>query len=337
MPHSKMHEIYGDEIQFFSVDKLEEMTHDELRIIDIFIINRTWANIIPAVKPVADVLKTYGAKIILDMDDYWAIEPGHAFYEEYHKKNMSAVIIEHMKIADAMITTTKYLANEIRKINKDVTILENCPSLLYDQFKPNPTPSDKIRFGYFGASQHLQDLQHVEIGFERLAHDKSLNGKYTLYCAGWHEKHAIGLQYEQIFSGKGENDNYGRIAGADIYSYVGGYNFVDVALAPLKVNKFNALKSELKIVEAAYMGKTIIATDIPMYADQIDHGVDGYLVKNNRPGDWYKYIRKMILDPDKTREMAANLEAKIKKRFNAEEISKRRYELYKRIKNDISK
>lgn len=335
MPHAKMHELYGDEIQFFSIDKIDEMTEDQLRIMDLIIINRSWSSLIQYVKPVADVLRKFGAKIVLDLDDYWTLQRGHAFYEDYQKRKMAPCIIEHIKIADHITTTTKYLRDEIVKINPNCTILENVPTDMYKQFEKKPEPSDIIRFGYFGASQHLEDIQSVALGFERLAHDKSLNGKYKLYMAGYHEQNKIGHQYEEIFSGRYENDNYCRIAGTDVYSYIGGYNFVDVGLAPLRFNKFNGLKSELKVVEAAWMGKTIIATDITMYRDVIEHGVDGFLVNPKRPGDWHKYMKRMMLDVDMTREMAKRLETKIRSMFKPNDICKKRLELYKSLKNTI--
>jgi hypothetical protein len=67
--------------------------------------------------------------------------------------------------------------------------------------------------------------------------------------------------YERMLSCAGKNANYGRIQAADIYSYVGGYNFINATIAPLRDTKFNRLKSELKVVEAGWMGKAIIASE----------------------------------------------------------------------------
>lgn len=335
LPHSRLHTLYGEHVSFFSVEKIQEMTTDELRIIDVFIINRTWAAVLEAVEPVANILRQYGAKIILDMDDYWTLEPGHAFYDEYRKKNMSAIIERHLELADAVIASTKYLRDAILPFNSDVTICENIPHELYEQFKPAPTYSQHIRFGYFGAGQHLEDIKTIEAPLAKLAFDNSLDGKYRIYMAGYHPNNAVGHQYERIFSCDGKNENYCRIQSTDVYSYVGGYNFVDVALAPLKFNKFNSYKSELKIVEAAWMGKTIIASALPMYRDCIEHGVDGFLVQEKRPMDWFEFMRELILNPGMAAEMGAKLREKLIGKFNIDETTKRRYELYKRIKNDI--
>jgi len=335
MPHAYYYKKYGQEVSFFSVEKIDQLTHEELSIIDIFIVNRTWAAIEPAVEKVAEILRQYGAKIILDMDDYWALEPGHAFYEEYEKKGMTATIIKHLECADAIICSTKYLREAILPYNKNVTILPNIPYELYEQFIPSPTFSDYMRFGYFGAGQHLEDVKTTERSMAELAFDKKLNNKYKLYLAGYHPNNAIGHQYEQIFSCAGHNDNYCRIASTDCYSYMSGYNYVDVSLAPLKNTLFNTYKSELKVIEAAWMGKTIIASDIPIYADNIEHGVDGFLISESRPLDWHKYMKELINKPQLAAKMAIKLQDKIKAKFNIDETTQRRHELYKSVKNDI--
>ncbi len=110
--------------------------------------------------------------------------------------------------------------------------------------------------------------------------------------------------------------SFSCIQAAYIYSYVGGYNFVNATLAPLRDTKFNKLKSELKVVEAGWMNKAIIASETIPYTDVIKHGENGFLVAYNKPKDWYKYIKQLILDPDLRKGLADNLTRDIKKQFN---------------------
>jgi len=336
MPSSRVHEMFGTEAEFVSIADVRTMSDEELRTIDLFLYNRTWiAGPVDAVKPVADILRQYGAKIILDMDDYWHLGTGHSFYKHYHDTKMPAVIQEHIRLADACITTTTYLRDELLKLNPNVTICENVPHLLYEQFIAKPTQSDKVRFGYFGAAQHTEDVALLELPLSRLCDDHTLEGRYMLYLAGWNEGNPIYQQYEQVFSNKGKNNNYGRIQAADIYSYVGGYNFVDVSLAPLRDNKFNRLKSELKVTEAAWMNKAIIASNVCMYADCIQDGWDGWLVDEKQPKKWYKAMKAFINEPQMVREMADRLTAKMQARLNLDEITRRRFNLYKNVARDI--
>jgi glycosyltransferase involved in cell wall biosynthesis len=106
---------------------------------------------------------------------------------------------------------------------------------------------------------------------------------------------------------------------------------VNVTLAPLRDTKFNKLKSELKVVEAGWMNKAIIASETIPYTDVIKHGENGFLVPYNKPKDWYKYIKQLILDPDLRKGLADNLTRDIKSRFNVAETAKKRAELYRQI------
>lgn len=322
------------EIDFVSVDDISKIDDESLRTIDLFLISRVWVTApIEVIRSVTAVLKEHGARIILDIDDYWVLESGHSFYRHYLHTGMPEIIREQIKLADAITTTTSYLADKIRPLNPNVHIFPNCPHELYGQFKPEPTPSDKVRFGWFGSAQHTEDIETTRDAMQVLAADRTLEGKYMLYLGGWNENNPIYNHYEEVFSANGRNHNYGRIQAADIYSYVGGYNFVDVCLAPLRDTTFNKLKSELKIVEAGWMGKAVIASDLIPYSDLIDHGVNGFLVR--KPREWYKYMKAYINDPELAKQHGEALQAKVRELYKVEDITPKRVELYKKTARHI--
>jgi len=336
MPNAAVHDLCGGVVDFVSIDDIRRMEDDELKTIDLFIYNRTWiAGPLEAVEQVANILRQYGARIILDMDDYWHLGTGHSFYRHYHDTKMPAIIEKHIRIADYIITTTTYLRDELVKFNKNVSILPNTPYIQYKQFEQNPTQSERVRFGYFGAAQHSEDVELMRSPLQRLSDEVELDGKYMIYLAGWNENNPIYQGYEQVFSNKGKNNNYSRIQAADIYSYVQGYNWVDVSLAPLRDTKFNRLKSELKITEAAWMGKAVIASEVPMYADCIENGVDGWLVPEKKDKLWYKYMRAFINEPAMAKEMGERLRAKMQGKFDIQQISEARLNLYKSVARGI--
>jgi glycosyltransferase involved in cell wall biosynthesis len=112
---------------------------------------------------------------------------------------------------------------------------------------------------------------------------------------------------------------------------VGGYNFVDVALAPLKETTFNKCKSELKIIEAAAMGKALIASDVYPYNEILRHGENALVVKESRKRDWYKAIKTLTNDADMRQSLAANLKNDIAKQFDIDYWGKVRFELYQKL------
>lgn len=330
MPHTRIMEM-SNEVRIVSCENLDFLTEDELSSIDVFVVSRSFASTIEEMKIKRTRMKSYGASIVLDIDDYWHLGTGHSFYKHYIDNKIHELVAAHIRHADAITTTTTYLQKECLKLNKNVEILPNIPyPHLFEQFEHKPVDKPLFSIGYFGAAQHEEDVEILRISMGKLAHDQSLDGRYNLYLAGWNDN-PIYRAYENIFSSNLYNINYKRIAAADIYSYVGGYNFVDVSLAPLRNTKFNSCKSELKISEAAFMGKAIIASDIPVYADCIEDGVHGFIIPERKHSLWYKRIRDLINEPQLAEQLSKNLKIRMAEYLNAPFYEKKRVDLYKSL------
>ncbi|NDD85832.1 hypothetical protein EBZ38_16345, partial [bacterium] len=94
----------------------------DLEMLDLIIVNRSWCfpssdKKVDIVHTTAKLLRTYGTKIILDMDDHWELGTGHSFYKYYQENKMTDFVREHVKVADGVITSTKYLEAECRNLN----------------------------------------------------------------------------------------------------------------------------------------------------------------------------------------------------------------------------
>jgi glycosyltransferase involved in cell wall biosynthesis len=334
MPNAYIADNYPD-VDFVSTNSLLDLTKEQLADIDIFLFNRYWllgSN--EDIETMYNGLKQLGAKVVLDMDDYWVLESGHPMYVDYVKNKTAEKLRHQMRLADHIITTTTYLAEAITPLNKNITILPNEPYDKYQQFVPDldqEQEKELTKFGWFGAAQHTEDIELLRDSMQTLCYDNTLNDRYRIYLAGWNEPNPIYKGYEQVFSNNNKNPNYGRIKAADIYSYVSGYNFVNVALAPLKDTKFNKLKSELKIVEAGWMNKAIITSDIIPYSDVITHNKNGILIPQNKKNGWHKAIKTLINDKDMRIELANNLTQDIKKLFDIKKTGQKRYELYQQL------
>ena len=75
--------------------------------------------------------------------------------------------------------------------------------------------------------------------------------------------------------------------------------------------------------------------NVCMYADCIEDGWDGVLVDEKQPKKWYKAMKAFINEPAMVREMADRLTAKMQARFDIDEITRRRFNLYKKVARDI--
>jgi len=129
--------------------------------------------------------------------------------------------------------------------------------------------------------------------------------------------------------------------------YAKHYDFCDVCLAPLNhideirtpkgqiiknENVFNKVKSELKIIEAGMKKKTLIAQDFGIYSELLKDGQNGILIPTNKNDkDWYKAMRKVILDKDYRDMLANNLHEFVVEKYSIKNVTDERVAFYKKI------
>lgn len=104
-------------------------------------------------------LDKLGIVSIMDLDDYWSPGPHHPAYLLIKNSGMDKMIVNNLKIARNITTTTEIFANEIRKLNKNVYVLPNAIDPNEKQFTPNPEPSSRIRIGWLGGSCMTPDTE----------------------------------------------------------------------------------------------------------------------------------------------------------------------------------
>jgi len=135
-------------------------------------------------------LRKAGTTLILDIDDYWYLHPKHPFYSLSRDRKMHEPIIENLKIADYITTTSDIFAEKIKEVTgKDnVKVLANSidPTWM-KQFKNNwkPDPDGLVRITYMAGSSHMVDVEQLEGVANVLNSDPSTHGKFKIIIAGW--------------------------------------------------------------------------------------------------------------------------------------------------------
>jgi glycosyltransferase involved in cell wall biosynthesis len=129
----------------------------------------------------------------------------------------------------------------------------------------------------------------------------------------------------------------------DINVYAKNYNYFDVSLAPLVESEFNANKSQLKVIEAGFHKKAIIASETKPYildlVSGLDNGVlnnkgNALLVSPNRNHkDWGKYMKKLIDNPNMIEDLGNRLYETVKDTYSLKNVCKNRVEFLKSIIN----
>ena len=142
-----------------------------------------------------------------------------------------------------------------------------------------------------------------------------------------------------------ENEPYRRVWTKPITSYASNYNLFDISLAPLKESMFNKVKSQLKVIEAGFHKKAIIAQDFGAYqidiknaykkGGEIDETGNGFLiptVKNHK--FWFKHLKTLINNPELITKMGENLYNTVNGVYDMKSACTERKNLYKKLINE---
>lgn len=143
-----------------------------------------------------------------------------------------------------------------------------------------------------------------------------------------------------------ENEPYRRVWTKPVSTYATNYNCFDIALAPIEENIFNSVKSSLKITEAAFHNKAIIAQNFGPYkidtinaikfGGEIDPNGNCILVDANKNHkDWYKAIKKLILEPELLEMIKTNLHRDITAKYSMSVVTSQRRDLYHKLVSDL--
>ena len=133
---------------------------------------------------------------------------------------------------------------------------------------------------------------------------------------------------------------YQRVWTKPVTSYAANYTKFDISLAPIKNHIFNRMKSQLKVIEAGFYKKALIASNIGPYTIDLKHClkngefVDGnaLLVDESRNhSDWSKFIKKLVNNPNLITDMGERLYETVKDEYDLRNVTKTRAEWYKTL------
>jgi hypothetical protein len=335
IPHYHLNSQYKDDFEVHQINEIESVSDEFLSSFRLVQFSRLVSHTGKTQTTLAR-LKKLGIVSVLDIDDHWKLHPGHLLYHAYRQNKTSQQMLESVKYAGHITTTTSFFASVIQSVNANVTVLPNAIDLTQPQFEIQPKPSPKVRFGWVGGVCHLEDINLMKPGFARLNTDQNLAGKYQLYLMGFNQNDSTGIYpvFEKIFSANltQNEDTYYRINAANVYSYAQGYNLFDVALAPLTHNHFNNCKSELKMIEAGFMKKAMIVSDVMPYKIIAKPGINCLAVKESAYKlSWYLNMKKLIRNPGLASDLAERLHEDITSVYHIDLVNKTRAELYKAL------
>lgn len=281
--------------------------------------------------------------VIYDIDDLdWAVSRENPAYEEFQKRAIGKYVIECMRSATVVTTTTQRLAREIREFNQNVVVIPNAIDYEYYYWNLPRKDDGWIRVGTCLGSSHLHDLMLIEgLGkwvVETFPNTKFVLGGYDsrmaspnpnlyLYCE---DQNNIWWHYKDILFGKDfDLDRIEILRTRNVETYPQLYKDLDIVLAPMIDNRFNRSKSELKIMEASAYAIPVIASDVGIYHDIINPSINSFLCR--MPIDWKRYIKILIEDAEKRKQMGQKLQLDFRKKYDIFVQIENRVELIRKL------
>jgi glycosyltransferase involved in cell wall biosynthesis len=264
---------------------------------------------------------------------------------------------------------------------KNVHIFPNAVNPNEKQFISEPIKSEKIRFGWIGGSSHLEDISILEQGLSSVSNSHKDKVQYVLCgfdTRGTITKYdentkqmiqrpiepleTVWFKYESIFTDKyrttdaeyknylfqfierpydDSNKPYIRRWTRDINNYAFNYNYFDISLIPLVDSIFNRNKSQLKIIEAGFHKKAVIASELPPYTlDLVNSYENGTFVNkgnsllvssNKNHKQWAQHMKRLIENPNMIKDLGEKLYETVNPKFSLQKVCSDRIQFLKTI------
>jgi len=376
-PHIKLQELYPDEFNV-DIDyepRINDLNY--WKNYQIVHFHRSIGRNPQASENILKELKKLGIITIADIDDYWLPTKEHPAYHIIIKNQLHKHIQDSLRLASYVTTTTEIFKKEIEKFNKNVFVIPNCIDPNEEQFKQKTEESEVLRFGWLGGSSHLHDIKLLsgistlesykdKYGFVLCGFDTRGSVTEIDHTTGKEKTRdikpleTVWYEYEKIVTNNykhitkdhkdflmkfineeydGDDHTYRRVWTLPVTSYAKNYSKFDISLAPIKDHIFNKMKSQLKVIEAGFYKKALIASDFGPYTIDLRHSLEkgnftdgnALLVDSKRPRDWAKFMKKLIENPSWVSDMGERLHDTVKDQYDLNKMTKTRAELYKNL------
>lgn len=227
-----------------------------------------------------------GRRLVYEIDDdLWHIDPTNLNALRLREAAPQDAVQACIEVADLVTVTTPTLADRVRQFNPNVVVLPNC---IEGRMLAIERPRrDRLVVGWAGGSSHVPDLAIIHKVLQRFLrqHPEA-------------EFHNVGTDFRRLLGVNGRYSTWRPY----LFDYYGLIDF-DVALAPLARTEFNRSKSGIKALEAMALGIPVIASDMEPYREVVEHGVTGFLCRQEH--EWMRYLRLLAGDRDLRERMGA--------------------------------
>jgi glycosyltransferase involved in cell wall biosynthesis len=259
---------------------------------DIIVAQRTC---LPEPSAIIRKLAADGRPVVYEIDDNLLdISPDNpAIHALYSRPDIRDALRQNIAIATLVTVSTEPLAELMRGLNPNVTVLPNCvPTWLTEHARPRST--EKVVIGWEGSATHRMDLAELTGPLAQV-----------LRRTPGVEFHAMGTNYGNWLHLPRDRCRFTPWL-SSVFDFWRAVDF-DIGLAPLRPHPFNRTKSAIRCLAYAALGIPVVASNYGPYADFVIDGVTGYLV--DRQHEWGRRLRDLVNDPQMRAEMGEKARA----------------------------
>lgn len=326
VPHSHLSNI----IDISQINDIENITTDFANQFDLIVVNR-FISRQGRSKEVLEVIKASTAKLVFDIDDDYKLPDWHILAGPYKKDKHAEQILFGLKNADAITTTHNEIAEILAReaMNKNIFVVPNGIDPTDEQFKIVQPQNKRVTFGWSGSITHFEDVLLMHDSLYSLYKSQYKDDFCMIY--GGHDpkdQHSNLILSALSCKGLADEKNFGVYGATSVHEYAKFYNLIDVALIPLRDNRFNRMKSNLKLLEAGFKKKAVIVSGVDPYLPILRHGVNCLVVKNKH--DWYRHMTKLINNQSLIKDLSEQLYQDVQE-FHISDVSHQRLSAYQQI------
>ncbi|MGB4781782.1 MAG: glycosyltransferase [Candidatus Methylomirabilis sp.] len=306
MPGIYLRNLYG--VDAMAATSLSDAVRAFAREADILVFQRQLSG------SVLDFLhehKTMGKKIVYEIDDdFWHLPVKNPVYRYYQADGL-ARLTRFIQVADIVTVSTEPLRQVVGAMHDHVVVLPNAvdpdlaDAIVASRHAEPARSQGMVRIGWSGSNFHEGDLDCAIDALIAMAKRPDVQ----LVFFGWvperieREVPAVKVEKHPFVI---TNNYYHAMAALRL----------DIGVAPLRDNRFNEAKSNLKYLEYSMFRVPTVASPIYPYARTITDGEDGVLVKKNRYQEWLRQLTRLVEDRAERERLARNAYATVRERFH---------------------
>ena len=214
---------------------------------------------------------------VYELDDYILDIPAGNLTRALFPKDTAKRLRKAVSLCDRLVVSTQPLADALKGYNTDIRVMENrLPGQWWAGLVSHRKQGRKPRVGWAGGLSHGADLRVIADVVRELAGE--VEWVFMGMCPT-----ALRPYVQEFHSGVSIETYPARLAGLNL----------DLALAPVEDNFFNACKSNLRLLEYGACAFPVICSDVLCY-----RGNFPVTRVKNRSGDWIAAIREHLAEPD---------------------------------------